>query len=109
MILAISTSFCSNPTGGQSVPAIFRFGERASSTAAAASAVPFSPPRRKIDLPSMLAAALKLEIKSEPATRCGNGVRFKRLAQTSGIPSATTRLASDKSTEKLRSRRQRRR
>ena len=56
-----------------------------------------------------LAAALSVEIRSDPATRCGSGVPCKRLAQTSGIPSATTRFASETRTEKLISCRQRRR
>ena len=41
----------------------------------------------------LFAAALSVEIRFDPATRSGSGVPCSRLAQTSGIPSATTRSA----------------
>jgi hypothetical protein len=99
----------SKPSGGQCVPATWRSGLRARSTPAAASAVPGAPPSRKIDRPRAAAAALRLEIKSEPATRSGSGVRCNRLAHTSGMPSATTTLASSSSALNVRSCAQRRR
>jgi hypothetical protein len=60
-----------------------------------ASAAPGLPPRRKIDASRRAASAVSDQIRLEPATRSGSGVPRSRLAQISGIPSATTRRAPD--------------
>ncbi len=102
-ISATSLGLRSNPTRGQNVPAICKVGLRWRSTSAAPCAVPGAPPRRKTDRPRNAAAAVRLEIKFDPAMRCGNGVPCKRLAQTSGMPSATTSSASATSALKYKS------
>ncbi len=90
----ISFRSFSNPNGGQCVPTIFSVGLLLLRTSAALTAVPGLPPSRKTDRPFAAALRLSDEIKSEPAMRCGRGVRCNRLAQISGIPSGTTSSAS---------------
>ncbi|MFY9934460.1 MAG: hypothetical protein WAK82_41280, partial [Streptosporangiaceae bacterium] len=44
-------------------------------------------------MPAAAAAALSEKIRDEPATRSGSRSPVSRVAQTSGIPSATTSVA----------------
>ena len=93
-ISAICAESYSKFLGGQCVPTTFRSGNRSRRTRDAPSAVPGSPPSRNTRRPASAAAPLRLLMRLLPATRSGSGVPLSRLAQTSGIPSATTKSAS---------------
>ena len=59
------------------------------------------PPRTNTEAPRLPASQLSDQIRSEPATRAGSGVPARRLAQTSGMPSASTRSAVSNSRRRL--------
>ena len=80
----------SKPSGGESVPAMRRSGNRERSASAALSGTPSAPPRRKTGRPSAAAASLSENTKDDPVPRSGRTCPPARAAQTRGIPSATT-------------------
>src|SRR5205085_6808244 len=91
-----ATSSTSKPNDGLR-PATRSPGQAMPSAAAARAepqGVPGEPPSRNTERRSAASPRDSDQIRLDPGTRSGSGVPASRLAQTSGIPSATTRVAS---------------